>query len=73
MNILNEADKLLEDSHDRHFHTVYDYLLGKETDPNQLWSSVGYFLHGRGRHASIKPWRNEEQREELKRVTGREQ
>ena len=65
------VDEVLKDSHDPHFHTVYDYLLGKFTNPIQLWLSVGYFLHGRGRSATIKPWRSEEQRTQLLEDTGR--
>jgi hypothetical protein len=41
--------------------------------PNQLWLSVGYFIHGRGCHSTIKPWRNEKQRKQLLQDTGREE
>ena len=69
--LLNEADKMLKDSHDHHFHTVHDHLVGKKVDLNQLWLSVGYFLYGRGRDASFMPWKSEEQRVHLKINTGR--
>lgn len=70
-DLLDRADALLKDSHHHHFHTVYDHLIGKEVDLEELWLSVGYFLHGRGQHASFPPWRNEEQLAQLKRDTGR--
>ena len=72
-DLLQRADKMLVDSHETHFYAVYDHLLGKEVDSKQLWLSVGYFLHGRGCHSTIKPWRNEEQREQLLQDTGREE
>lgn len=71
MDALSEADKMLKDSHDRHFHAVYDHLIGKKVDRNQLWFSVGYFLYGVGRHASFMPWKSEEQLVQLKIDTGR--
>ena len=70
-DVLRRADEILKDSHHAHFHAVYDHLLGKEVDTSQLWLSVGYFLYGRGRFATLKPWRNEEQRGQLLQDTGR--
>ena len=62
---------VLHPSHDNHFHVVYDYLLGKEFRPHQLWLSVGYFVHGTGRHSELKPWKNQEQLDQLLCETGR--
>ncbi len=70
--MLSKADQMFENSHDYHFNTVYDYLIEREVRYGQLWLSVGYFLDGAGRHAKIKPWRNEEQLKRLKRDTDRE-
>ncbi len=70
-DLLERADKILDDSHDRHFHVVYDYFLGKEIAFNQLWLSSGYFFYGRGTHSTLKPWHNEEQRQQLLQDTGR--
>lgn len=64
-------EEILRDSHDNHFHVVYNYLLGKETDVKQLWFSTGYFFCGIGRHSTLKPWKDEEQREQLLQATGR--
>ena len=71
MGTLSKADEMLKDSADNHFQTVLAHLNGKEVDLNQLWLSVGYFLYGIGRHATIKPWRSEEQLVQLKINTGR--
>ncbi len=71
-SVLAAADEILKDSHDRHFYVVYDHLIGKtEAESHQLWLSVGYFVHGRGTYSTIKPWRNEEQLEQLLEETGR--
>ena len=70
-DLLKQADEILKDSHHTHFYAVYDHLLGKSVNANQLWLSVGYFLYGRGRFATLKPWRNEEQRGQLLQDTGR--
>ncbi len=70
-DLLERADEILKDSHHTHFYTVHDHLLGKEVDSNQLWLSAGYFLYGIGTNATIKPWKNEEQREQLLQDTGR--
>ncbi len=75
--LIAEADALIRDSGDHHFYTVYNHLLGKEVDPRELYLSVGFFLNGRGRHATIKPWTaikawdSEKLLEKLKRDTGR--
>lgn len=71
-DVLRRADEILKDSHHTHFYAVYDHLLGKEVDTRQLWLSVGYFLYGNGQLATIKPWRNEEQRVQLLQDTGRD-
>lgn len=70
--LLERADKIVDDSHDRHFQVVYGYFLGKGASFDQLWLSTGYFFYGRGKHSTIKPWSNEEQRQQLLRETGRE-
>lgn len=67
-----KADALLKGSADTHFQTVLAYLNGKKIEPVKLWLSVGYFLYGNGRHASIKPWNNKEQLDKLKWETHRE-
>ncbi len=72
MDTLSKADEMLKDSADNHFQTVLAHLNGKEVDPIQLWLSVGYFLFGIGRHATIKPWNNKEQRDQLLYDTHRE-
>ncbi len=69
--VVSKADEMLKGSADNHFQTVLARLNGKKVDPLQLWLSVGYFLYGIGRHATIKPWRNERQLDQLKRDTHR--
>ena len=70
---MDVGEGLLRGSHDHHFQVVHDYLLGKETAFGQLWLSTGYFFYGIGRSSTIKPWKDEEQRKQLLRDTGRDE
>jgi hypothetical protein len=60
-----------EDSHDKHFQVVYGHLIGKQVDPMELWMGVGYFVHGTGRHANLKPWTSQVELDKLLQDTGR--
>lgn len=70
-SVLDAAGERLRNSHGAHFHTVRDYLTGREVVPSKLWLSVGYFIHGTGAHATIKPWKTTEQLDQLLEDTGR--
>ena len=59
------------ESGDEHFRVVYDYLIGKSSNTYHLWLSVGYFVEGAGRHAGLKPWKNQEELNHLLLATKR--
>lgn len=56
--------------HGRHRRVIERHLTGEEVSHNQLWLSVGYFLHGTGRHTD-QSFATPEQWEKLAKETGR--